>query len=76
MKKNKWYVVWNGRKPGIYNNWDQCDESVHGFSDCHYKTFPDFEDALAAFYMGYAAYAEQRKRNRGARPGKLNRTCS
>lgn len=65
MKKRRYYVVWNGHNPGIYNNWSQCNESVNGFSGSHYKTFPDFEDALAAFYMGYKAYEQQRKRNRG-----------
>ena len=24
MPKNKFYVVWSGRKPGVYSDWDHC----------------------------------------------------
>ena len=29
-KKQKYYVVWQGKKPGIYSDWDACKEQVVG----------------------------------------------
>lgn len=45
----KFYVVWNGRKPGIYTSWEECKEQVHGFSGASFKSFADYESAIAAF---------------------------
>jgi ribonuclease HI len=35
----KWYVVWNGRKRGIFDSWDECLESVDKFPGARYKSF-------------------------------------
>jgi ribonuclease HI len=29
--KKKYYVVWRGIKPGIYDSWDDCKKQVQGF---------------------------------------------
>ena len=26
--KNKYYVVWKGKKPGIYENWNDCKKQI------------------------------------------------
>ncbi|HLQ72157.1 MAG TPA: ribonuclease H family protein [Bacillota bacterium] len=49
MAKKKFYVVWKGRKPGIYTSWDACKEQVHGFQGAEYKAFPTKEEAETAF---------------------------
>ena len=49
MAKSKYYVVWNGRKPGIYEGWDKCKEQVAGFNGAKFKGFPTKDLALSAF---------------------------
>ncbi|MBR3710305.1 MAG: ribonuclease H family protein [Bacteroidales bacterium] len=51
--KNKYYVVWKGRTPGIYDNWEACKKEVEGFQGALYKGFPDRASAEAAYAQGY-----------------------
>lgn len=48
-KHKKWYVVVNGRKPGIYNSWKECLEQVKGYSNAIYRSYETEEEAAAAF---------------------------
>ncbi len=48
-KKKKYYVVWSGRKPGIYKTWPDCLEQVNGFSNPVFKSFSDITIAEKAF---------------------------
>jgi ribonuclease HI len=48
MAKRKFYVVWKGRKPGIYTNWDDCKEQIGNFTGALYKSFDDRETAIKA----------------------------
>ena len=41
MNKTKFYAVRKGRETGIFDSWQQCKESVHGFKGAVYKSFPD-----------------------------------
>ncbi len=52
----KYYVVWQGRKPGIYKSWEECKEQVEGFSGAKYKSFETLEQAKEAFAKGYENY--------------------
>ena len=56
MTKNKFYVVWQGRHPGIYDNWEVCKKEIIGCKGALYKGFPDLKSAQDAFKMGYEAY--------------------
>src|SRR5436190_5756020 len=49
MAKQKFYVVWRGRKPGIYVTWDECRAQVLGFKDAVYKSFPTRKEAEEAY---------------------------
>jgi len=40
MTRNKAYVVWRGRKPGVYRSWNDCWAQVRGFSGAQYKSYP------------------------------------
>ena len=51
-QKPKYYVVWQGREPGIYLTWDECKAQVHGAEGARYKSFPTMEDAEKAFADG------------------------
>jgi ribonuclease HI len=35
----KYYVVWKGRKPGIYTSWEACKKQVHKYSGAKYKSY-------------------------------------
>ena len=52
MPKNKYYVVWKGRTPGVYDSWEACKQEVDGFQGALYKGFPDKASADAAFANG------------------------
>ena len=52
MSKNKFYVVWSGRTPGIYNRWETCKKEIEGVKGAKYKGFPDRTSAEAAFKEG------------------------
>jgi ribonuclease HI len=43
------YVVWKGRRPGVYNTWDEARAQVEGFPGALYRKFKTLEDALRAF---------------------------
>ena len=47
----KFYAVRVGKNPGIYTNWDECKENVHGFGGAEYKSFPTLSEA-ESFMMG------------------------
>lgn len=45
----KFYVVWEGRAPGIYESWEECLAQVEGFPGARYKSFNDQTVATEAF---------------------------
>ncbi|WP_017729062.1 ribonuclease H [Halalkalibacterium ligniniphilum] len=49
MAKTKYYVVWEGRKPGIYTSWAECEAQVKGFPGAKFKSFATEGEAKAAF---------------------------
>ncbi len=52
-KKQKYYVVWQGKKPGIYTDWDKCKEQVKGVQGAQYKGFDTMAEAEAAIKLPY-----------------------
>ncbi|MDX9845524.1 MAG: ribonuclease H family protein [Tenuifilaceae bacterium] len=56
MAKKKYYVVWEGVKPGIYDTWEQCQLSIKGYPNAKYKSFPTPQAAEAAFKGNYKDY--------------------
>jgi len=49
MTTRKFYVVWEGRAPGIYDSWDECKLQIDNYPGARYRSFPDQESATAAF---------------------------
>lgn len=45
----KFYVVWEGRAPGVYDSWEECEAQVSGYPGARYKGFTSQDDAVAAF---------------------------
>ena len=56
MAKNKFYVVWQGRHPGIYESWEACNTEISGFNGAKYKSFPNRLTAETAFKEGPDKY--------------------
>lgn len=47
--KRKFYVVWEGRAPGVYDSWEECQAQVDGYPGARYRGYPSQADAVAAF---------------------------
>lgn len=56
MPKQKFYVVWKGRKPGIYTSWVECEKQVKRFVGAEFKAFGSLQEAESAFRSKYEAY--------------------
>jgi ribonuclease HI len=54
--KPKYYVVWKGRKTGIFSSWQECKASVEGFADAKYKSFDTLPEAKYAFSLDYSKF--------------------
>ena len=59
MAKNKFYVVWQGYQPGIYDNWDDCKKQVEAFANAKYKGFSTKEEAERAFEESHSTYLKR-----------------
>lgn len=53
MAKQKFYVVWEGHKPGIYTSWPECQAQVNGYTDAKYKSYESRAEAEAAYAGGW-----------------------
>lgn len=53
-KKQKYYVVWQGNQPGIYESWEDCQKQVIGVAQAQYKSFEDKHEAELAFQRPYS----------------------
>tara|TARA_Y200000002_G_scaffold381141_1_gene394347 strand:- start:2175 stop:3122 length:948 start_codon:yes stop_codon:yes gene_type:complete len=49
----KLYAVHKGRKPGIYNSWDECKKQIDGFSGPIYKKFDNRSGAELFLKNGF-----------------------
>ncbi len=59
-RKIKRYVVWQGKKPGVYTSWKQCQAQVRGFPAARFKSFTSKADAEQAFDMGYVQWVSNK----------------
>ena len=55
-KKKKFYVVWNGRKTGVFTSWKVCKAQIDGFDGAQYKSFADLDAAEKASEGKYDDY--------------------
>ncbi len=49
MAKQKFYVVWVGREPGVYDNWSDCEEQILNFPGAKFKSFSSAAEAAQAY---------------------------
>lgn len=62
-KYSKYYVVWEGKIPGIYDKWDDCKKQVDGVIGAKYKSFPSHEEAIEAYRDGYSASFQKKTKS-------------
>ena len=56
MSKQKFYVVWKGRKTGIFTSWADCEKQVKGYVGAEYKAFGSRAEAERALHSRYEDY--------------------
>ncbi len=69
ITQSKYYVVWVGHKPGVYNTWEECKENIHKFKGAKYKSFFSKSQADKNFALGHEEYFKfQPKKEKVERP--------
>jgi ribonuclease HI len=48
-KKTKYYVIWAGHQPGVYDNWDEAKKQVEGYNGAKYKSYESKIEAESVF---------------------------
>jgi ribonuclease HI len=56
VSKERYYVVWKGRRRGVYESWSECEDQVKGYVGAEYKAFHSLHEAKAAFAGAYEEY--------------------
>ncbi len=60
-QKKKFYVVWRGVNPGIYDRWPDCEMQVKGFEGAIYAGFATKEQAVQAYQSDPAKYLKKKE---------------
>ena len=60
-KKQKYYVVWDGNNPGIYDSWAECQLQIKGYPGAKYKSFKTKAEATQAFRDGFGSHIGTKK---------------
>ena len=58
------YVVYIGKIPGVYDDWEECWRQVHHFSGKSYKGYPTRAEAEARYARYLAGERREQRRNR------------
>jgi ribonuclease HI len=59
-KKTKFYVVWQGRRTGVFTDWKECEAQIKGFDDAQFKSFDSIQEAEAAIRKSYWEYVNRK----------------
>lgn len=58
-KGKKFYTVWEGKTPGVYSTWADCQAQIKGYPNARYKSFPSQAEAEAAYRSSSTDYIGQ-----------------
>lgn len=53
MAKQKYYVVWEGKQPGVYSTWAECQAQTDHYTGAKYKSYESKAAAEAAYKAGW-----------------------
>lgn len=56
MGKQKWYVIWQGTKTGVFSEWKEVEGFVAGVKGAKYKAFATKQEAETALGRWWEAY--------------------
>lgn len=82
MGKTKYYVVWEGFAPGVYDSWDECRLQTEGYKGAKFKAFDSKEDAVEAFrgdaadHMALLQQISKHSQGRAASPKRPRRAAA
>ncbi len=62
LAKKKYYVVWEGVEPGIYESWAECQQQIKGYPNARYKSFKSWEEAEEAYGSAAADFIGANKK--------------
>jgi len=60
----KYYVVWEGHTPGIYNSWAECQAQTKNYPAAKYKSFKSLNEAEEAFHGNFGDFIGQNKKEK------------
>jgi len=60
-KKKKYYTVWKGHHPGVFESWEDCKAQITNFEGAQYKSFEKFDAAKQALKGNYFDYVGKTK---------------
>jgi ribonuclease HI len=63
-KKQKYYVVWQGRQTGVFTDWRECEKQIKGMEGAQYKSFDSLKEAEVAIQRSYWEFVKKA----GAKP--------
>ena len=63
-KKKKYYVVWEGNTPGVYDSWTACQLQIKGYPNAKYKSFSSREAAEAAYRGNFNDFMNSEKKSK------------
>ena len=70
-KSKKYYVIWSGVEPGIYDNWSDAQAQIKGYPNARYKSFKSLAEAEEAYGGTAASYiksASGSQRSKSSKP--------
>lgn len=76
-KEKKYYVIWKGHRPGVYDQWSEAQAQIQGFKGALYKSFPSRDAAEQALKAGPKPYlsGSAPTGSTGAKAGKTPRSA-
>jgi ribonuclease HI len=76
LKKQKYYVVWKGVNPGVYNDWETAKSQINGFEGAQYKSFTSKSEADVAYKNNPYAYIGKNSPTQTPKPNKAQQSQS
>ena len=58
MDKQKFYVVWKGNNPGVYQSWVKCQNEIKNVKGALFKSFNSQKEAEKAYNQGFEKYKQ------------------
>lgn len=69
MAKKRYYVVWSGAEPGVYDNWKECEAQIKGVKQALYKSFDTMEEAQKAYSSSPYSYIGNKAKEKNTPKG-------